>query len=453
MRTDHTHKAPSRRAAATAHTAKKARKHRLAFWGWLLSALLAMATLALILVMITQDSPVPRQHPGQIELPVTALQLSPSTQAMAIERYGTVRAGRRVMLSASASGNVARVHADWAVGRFIRKGTALLEIDRRQAALQVANATAQLASAEQDYILALAEHRVAKRDWGDAKGVSPLALKIPYLKKAEAHKKAAEVALAQAELAYNDRILKAPFDGILAEIHTQPGQYLEFGDSVAALVAVDHALVELVVANDDLRYLELPYLRDNTRPAAPISAMIEVILGDEALRWPGYVDAVAPERSADAGGVRIMVRVDNPYGLALPENPSAQRGGDRQAQQRPDEQRDEQPDEQRDKRIALQPGMRVLVRLYGEMRENVFRVPSEAIQRQGQVAVIDAARQVHMQDVNILKLNDDWAFIEGDGLEAGTLIAKDPIAIFSENMKVRITSTWMTDGGDGGGGS
>jgi membrane fusion protein (multidrug efflux system) len=162
---------------------------------------------------------------------------------------GTVTSARIARVSAEVSGQVEAVNVE--VGDRVETGTALVELDRtvEQLTLEALQASTRQARTE------LAD---AKRRYNDArrlreqKNISENELR---LREAEVEIDSATLAQKQAEeerqQARVDRhTLRAPFNGVISERLTESGEWIEPGNPVLRLVAVDELRIEFQVPQE-----------------------------------------------------------------------------------------------------------------------------------------------------------------------------------------------------------
>ena len=106
----------------------------------------------------------------------------------------------------------------------------------------------------------IAESELAKNDWeelgiGEA---SPLTLRIPQLKEAEAAEKAALADLEKAKLNLERTVVKLPFQGIIRQKKTGVGQFVGTGSILATAFSTEEVLIALPLTDTELSYLGLP---------------------------------------------------------------------------------------------------------------------------------------------------------------------------------------------------
>jgi membrane fusion protein (multidrug efflux system) len=140
-----------------------------------------------------------------------------------------------------AGGLVTRVDA--AEGDAVRAGQVLVELDPAKAAAELAQASASALLAEKE--LKSGAELAAER------GIAPR-----QLDKLKAGADEADAARALAQLALDHCLLKAPFDGVVVEKATDPGNHIETGQTAVALADMDHAWVTADIEETDIRAIK-----------------------------------------------------------------------------------------------------------------------------------------------------------------------------------------------------
>jgi RND family efflux transporter MFP subunit len=232
-----------------------------------------------------------------------------TAQERAIQRVldltGTVTAMRSARLSAATSGLVAMLQVD--MGSRVETGQLLLELDPELAQLQLDSALAQVEQAEtglQDARRRLAEARTLVPQRSIAESV---------VRDLEAEVAGDEAALhqAQAEAGYRRGILqrhqlRAPFAGVVSAKLTELGEWIDPGQPVLELVALDDVRLDFQVSED--------YLAD-IRPDMTLTLSLSA---DPDRVIQGSVDTVVPVTDPGARTFTLRVLAHNPEKRLLP---------------------------------------------------------------------------------------------------------------------------------------
>ena len=243
-------------------------------------------------------------------VPVEAARVQPHDVAEVLLVSGTLEAppGRDVRLGGLVAGRVTRIAV--VVGQRVTAGELLAQIDAVPSRGQVAQARAALVSAkaaEQNAQARLERARrlftagvVARQEVEDAKA---------QLAEAQAQRARAEAELSTAQNQLGRPELRAPFDGVVAQLFVAPGEPID-GSGKPVVEVVDPSALELVAPLG-------PAEAARVHPGAP--AQVEPDGVDHPLA--GQVVAVSPVVESATGMMTVRVRLENPGGV--PQGASA----------------------------------------------------------------------------------------------------------------------------------
>lgn len=172
----------------------------------------------------------------------------PQADAGAVLRAtGEVRARHEAVLSAEASGRIARFTVD--VGAAVKRGQALMELDASGPRIQLQQARAAVAMADAAHRNAVANlHRVEALAKGDAASAATLESTQIGEQQAAAALQQAEAAVAGAEDQLAKNTIRAPFDGVVTARYKSAGEYVAMMPPTPVLAMVDVATVEIRAA-------------------------------------------------------------------------------------------------------------------------------------------------------------------------------------------------------------
>ncbi len=218
---------------------------------------------------------------------------------------GTVTAARAARLSVATSGLVATIHVD--AGSKVDAGELLLELDPELPQLQFDSAKAQVEQAS----TALKD---ARRRLKEAQRLVPqrsIAESVVRDIEAEVASDQAALHQAQADAGYREGILRrhqlrAPFAGVVSAKLTEEGEWINPGQAVFDLVAVDDVRLDFSVSEDYLTEI---------RPDAPVTFSLNSNPGQT---HPGRVATIVPVTDPNARTFLLRVLPKNPGGHMLP---------------------------------------------------------------------------------------------------------------------------------------
>jgi membrane fusion protein, multidrug efflux system len=210
------------------------------------------------------------------------------TFASRVEAIGTLEPNERADLTLTASDRVTAVY--FQDGDRVKKGKTLLSLAQREQLALVESAEADLAQANQD--LARIEP-LAKQG----------AVSTSELDLARRNVNAAAAQLRAVQSRQNDRVLVAPFDGVLGFRRVSVGSLVRPGDVVATLVDDSVMRLEFAVPSNFLRVL---------RPGLEIEASTSDLPGQV---FTGTVDSIDNMIDPVTRSVRVRANVPNPSGI------------------------------------------------------------------------------------------------------------------------------------------
>jgi membrane fusion protein (multidrug efflux system) len=218
---------------------------------------------------------------------------------------GTLRGNREADLAANATGRVLSVGIERGVQ--VKPGQVLAKLDVRAATLSASEARAQAASARTQQDLARDECDVyAKLRERGALSDLEYAQRVAQCKVLPL---TAEAASARADLAaqnVGDGIIRAPFEGIIAERFIEVGQYVRQDSKVATIVSLDPIRLELAVPEADTARVSV---------GAVVSFAVAAYPGR---RFEGKIRFISGVVRATTRDLVVEAVVENPDRLLLP---------------------------------------------------------------------------------------------------------------------------------------
>ncbi len=222
-----------------------------------------------------------------------------------ISATGELQAKDHAEIAAEVPGQVTSIQVD--EGQPVQAGQIVLEIDPQKRELELANARAGLAQAQ----ASLSEASRAHERWkqlhdqniaADAR-MDEVATQLAL---ARSRHTAAEAQLGVAERALRDASVRAPFAGFVAIRHVSRGEYVQIGQSLFELVALDPIEVSFHVPE-----------RDSARvaPAQGVVLGVEPYPGES---FRGEVTVISPTIDAKTRTLRVEAHVANPDGRLRP---------------------------------------------------------------------------------------------------------------------------------------
>ena len=383
--------------------------------------------LASILVSLAPE-PERVEQPPQVPF-VQSARVVAGAGAIPVYGAGTVRPSAEIDITSQVSGRVDRMNPSFHSGGRIKAGDTIFRIEQEDYRYRLREAMADL----EDRKVALLEARelaaVARTEYEQFSGrqresgstvtqASPLVLREPQLKAAQAALKREQAKVAEARLALARTSVKAPFDGYVREESVDIGQFLTVGQAVGRLFAAD--AVEVVLPLSDANAALIPGLWELQAGDAKqrVNARVIARYADAHYAWDGYVDRAEASLDKQTRTIDVIVRVPEPFSAGTLV------GSKDRIRQAP----------------PLLVGKFVEVEIEGLAPERYFRIPRSALQPGNEVWVIGDEQRVGIVPLQVLQRGNDEIFVTG-ALEEGQAVVTGGIQFATEGMRVRSLDT------------
>jgi RND family efflux transporter MFP subunit len=283
---------------------------------------------------------------------------------------GTVRPIRDSLIASEVSGRVLERTVE--NGDEVREGASLIVLDRKRLERDLAEAEAELDEVEARVAQA---HRREKRarELLTSEVVPQSLLDDAVAERAaqEGRKAQVEARIASIQDDLERSVIRAPFGGVVTEIHTEVGQWLQMSEPVVRLA--DFHTIEVTLDAPERYY---PHIARGDAAPATLDALPSVTLD-------GKVFAVVPRAGSAARTFPVLVRAPNPG-------------------------------------HQVGAGMLARVHLVLSSSEAVLRVPKDAIVRQQQGQVVYRVNGDTVEVITVETGRSDGALIEvGGELQSG----------------------------------
>ncbi len=258
---------------------------------------LALTALALCVLALPSTA--------QSRVPVSATEVTRREIFQTVPMTGTVTSERSARLSAATSGLVHVLNVD--AGYQVARGDVLLELDPELVQLQLQSAEAQVTQARSELAdarrrLAEAEELVPKASIAEST-VRDREAEVA-LDEATLQQALAEAGLQRALLARHQ--VRAPFDGVVSSKLTELGEWVNPGQAVFELVAIDTIRLDFSVSEDFLPAIA---------PGGRVGYTLNARPGET---WDGEVATVVPVTDRNARTFMLRVRPAEQRPLLLP---------------------------------------------------------------------------------------------------------------------------------------
>ena len=365
--------------------------------------LLGAFALSYLLWLLGQVQPDPVEEAPAPDVIVEIL--TPEDFQIKISSNGTTTPLTQTVLTAEVGGEVIYRSKKFSEGSSVIEGEILAKIDDTDLQLQYKNALLQLANAEVQYSLQLAEAEVAKQAWekmGDGIA-SDLTLKKPQLKQAEALLAVAKAQVSSAEKKLDKTEIVAPYAGRIQNVNIDLGTTIIPGQPVGAIYTSSEIEVTLAVKDNDLQFLSIPMDGRKLDPSEQALVEIRSFYKGKNQTWIGRLERVD-------GVIDPVTRMINL--IAVFKNDFIET---------------DKPN--------LPIGLFVEALIDGINLKNIFSIPVNAISENNEVYIVNNDNELESRQLSILKKYSDFVIVK-DGLKAGERIVISKLSTASNGIKV-----------------
>ncbi len=331
---------------------------------------------------------------------------------MVVSGYGTVKPKVEVDIVPEVPGKVVSIHPDLKVGGLILAGQQILKIDPRDYELAVQQANAAVAQAQVALDMERAEADVARREWSqlhpNTEPDSPLVLREPQIRQAEAAIESARAQLAIAQLKLDRTSISLPFDALITRKQVDLGQYIVVGQSLGSAYGIETVEIEVPFEDSELAWFDV--LGDSIQLDGASSeekrtlAQVTANSAGSEHTWQGYVSRTTGQVDRTSRMISVIIEVPKPFDTSAG-------------------------------RPLLMPGVFAEVSIQGRIIAGAVAVPRDAIRDGNKVWVVNDDR-LHIISLDIVRADKDFAYVRS-GLEDNTTIITSSLDAVVDGMQVR----------------
>jgi RND family efflux transporter MFP subunit len=225
---------------------------------------------------------------------------------------------------------------------------------------------------------------------------------------AEAARAEAAAVLDDARRSLERTRLVAPYAGRVRREQVDTGQFVNAGQPVARIYAIDYAEVRLPIRDAELAHLDLSLdAAEHSRSSAGPRVVLRAFFAGAAREWTGRIVRSEGEIDPQSRMLHVVARVDDPYGRA------GARG-----------------------HVPLAVGLFVDAEIEGRELRDVISLPQAALREDGRVFVVDAEGRLRLTAVEVIRPQDDAVLVRAPIAE-GALVCISQLPGASEGMRVR----------------
>ena len=365
--------------------------------------LLGAFALSYLLWLLGQVQPDPVEEAPAPDVIVEIL--TPEDFQVKISSNGTTTPLTQTVLTAEVGGEVIYRSKKFSEGSSVIEDEILAKIDDTDLQLQYKNALLQLANAEVQYSLQLAEAEVAKQAWekmGDGIA-SDLTLKKPQLKQAEAFLAVAKAQVSSAEKKLDKTEIVAPYAGRIQNVNIDLGTTIVPGQPVGAIYTSSEIEITLAVKDNDLQFLSIPMDGRKLDPSEQAIVQIKSFYKGKNQTWIGRLERVDGVIDPVTRMVNLIAVFKNDFIEINKPN--------------------------------LPVGLFVEAQIDGIILKDIFSIPVNAISENNEVYIVNNDNELLSIKLPILKKYSDFVIVK-DGLKAGERIVTSKLSTASNGIKV-----------------
>ena len=370
----------------------------------------ALVVVAALMLMRQEPEDRPQQDSSPL---VRVAAATPSDYRFTVKANGAVQPQTESELIPQVSGEIVEMSPSLVSGGFFQAGELLARIDAADYRVDREAARAQVARAKSEFARADKELKRQKQLAGrSVASESRIDDAENAYRIAEASLREAEARLERAARDLSRTEIRAPYRGRVRSEQVDLGQFVNRGNSIAKIYAVDFAEVRLPVPDRELAYLDFDQLRASNDSNSEIEGggarvLFRAEFAGLVREWEGYLVRTEAELDPRSRMINLVARVADPLGLEMPRE------------------------------APLSIGLFVDAEIEGYLRPGVFVLPRDALRPNDELYVVDSEGKLHFRPVEVLRTERD-RIVVGKGLEPGDRVCTSPLEAAIDGMLVRI---------------
>jgi len=358
------------------------------------------------------QAPKPRQQEKQI-LKTEKIDLHPSDYKIAIESQGILRPQQTTSITPLVAGTIQSIHPGFEDGAFFKKGEILLELDPADLQTAVFASRSRLAKSEAALIQEQARAKQARLNWQDIgykEEPSPLVLREPQLREAEANVSAAKADLEQTERNLARAKVRAPFDGRVKTRLVGVGQAVAAATPLGEIFATATAEIRLPLSPSQLPFLRLPEKNEDSPTPVLLHDALAIAGQKTTHHWKARIVRTEGTLDPTSRELFAIAVIEDPFSLqsTLPQ---------------------------------LRIGQAMRASIEGITLKDVFVIPRSNMREINRICLIDPQNsQIKKTDIVPLWSNSEVMIVR-DKIKPGDWLATSSLPFLPDGAPVKIIPT------------
>ena len=374
-------------------------------------AILALSVIVFSLLKFMKR-PVEKKAVSVLAPLVTVMELQSKDVDIIVDGFGSVTPVVEVEIVPQVSGNIVSLHNQFRAGGVIAANETIVKIDPRDYELAVRQAKADVAKAAVDLETEQAEAQVAQQEWyqlnPDKEPTSPLVLREPQIKQAQAQLESATAKLETAELNLSRTNIELPVNACIATENADLGQFVSAGKSIGRAFGVKKMEVEVPLEDSDLAWIDIPSssAMSNGKSKKGSDVIISSNLFGKSYVWAGKIVRTTGQVDVASRQISVVIEIDAKQDFEKP---------------------------------TLLPGSFVKVEIQGKTIKNVFALPRTALHEYNHIWIAKDGK-IQVRQLEIIYFDNEFAYVQ-DGLKNDEMIIASSLDVAFDGMEIRIDNS------------
>lgn len=386
------------------------RKLRIIFYQLILPIAIIAAGVGFLKYQMETRPKAERSKPPRQARLITVQTVHKEQGTAIVQGMGTVCPSREIVLSPEVTGVITFIDPAVIPGGHVSAGQILYQVDNRDYLTIVKQRESELAKAELELKLEKGNQTVARQEYDLLEDIIreedvELVLRQPQLQSAQQMLQAAQAALDKAKLDVERCSVRAPFNAIIKMRAADLGARVSPTTTLAELTGTDEYWIEVMVAMDQLSWIEIPTRLDQQGSA--VRVYNSTVWGNAYYRQ-GRVVRLLGQLEEEGLRARLLVSVDDPLHLKRPSSVP-----------------------------PLLIGSYVRAEIYGKPVDNVVALARAYLRDGNSVWVMNEKDLLEIRPVEIAYSNRETVFIT-EGLNDGDRVVTTTISTPVEGLPLRV---------------